>query len=110
MGAIRHVYILGAGFSVPLGGPLFDDLLSKNSCVTDRLENCNSPGAVALGEMHLGMKTLSKRFPKWNAEQWIEAIASIECDPTSNLSTSIVSNLAGNSRISARRCPRHVRF
>ncbi len=30
MSSIRHVYLLGAGFGVPLGGPLFTQLLSDN--------------------------------------------------------------------------------
>ncbi|MFN7874407.1 MAG: hypothetical protein ACK5PB_03760 [Pirellula sp.] len=28
---VKHVYILGAGFSVPLGGPLFNELFSRAS-------------------------------------------------------------------------------
>lgn len=30
MAKLRHTYILGAGFSFPLGGPLFNDLLSRH--------------------------------------------------------------------------------
>lgn len=29
MSELRHVYILGAGFSMPLGGPSFNQLISN---------------------------------------------------------------------------------
>lgn len=78
---MKHVYILGAGFSRPLGGPLFNDLLSKVpfdevsteffSLSDNEMSRCISSAGQRITEIRL------KGLFASNAEELLEQLDSL---------------------------------
>lgn len=103
-GPVRHVYILGAGFSLPLGGPLFGDLLSmrlkalydyKFSAVPP---DCNQEyWNLVRGFPRIIMQALEHEHGvsplQLNAEEILE-YAELLCSHESNFLTNQIFNLA----------------
>jgi hypothetical protein len=90
----RHVYILGAGFSYAMGGPLFTELLTQQ--MTQRTANLNLSGLETLPhhlkEMYSSIPTIFENltrtsenpvyrgsYPGMNVEQFVE-----RCDAAAN--------------------------
>lgn len=80
----KHVYILGAGFSRPLGGPLFTDLITMEywNCHSDvpiptTLRNC-------LEEFHLATRDIDLELgtSRMNAEELISLLDWCSRNPT----------------------------
>jgi len=74
---VNHVYILGAGFSRPMGGPLFTDLMSLPIRYDlGKFEHHNDPLvqrlAQAVNEISLAYRVLMKDKYFLNAEHFLE--------------------------------------
>lgn len=99
MGGLKHVYIIGAGFSMPLGGPSFNDLISgrEQPLVRKTLTESISkslPSAIILSKMEkilLGIwKSIGRSSSLVNTEELLEIIDSCESSPSSITATEVM--------------------
>ena len=79
MTEFRHVYILGSGFSIPLGGPTFNNLISQaeQSAVDEIVGSSAQSSHVLFRELPLKVKelwTVLGRNGEVNLEELLEAI------------------------------------
>lgn len=75
---IRHVYILGAGASIPLGGPSFNQLLTANPIVQRLLsfeeEQQQTPEIKFIRNVHRSMKGLCACFGMDSEQKDVEQL------------------------------------
>lgn len=110
MAGLKHVYIIGAGFSMPLGGPSFDQLISRreeafviSQCgAEDRTPNENL--LLRLNEL---VETIweamgrtpdrAGRFQDANIEEILEVVDYCEGKPDSTIAKSLEKAIFGRS-------------
>ena len=90
---VRHVYIFGAGASMPLGGPSFNQLLSDSVLVRHALQGINLPNRLDfVASLHTCIPGLYKLFGiegDRDVEQVLERLDYCEANPSNAIAKEV---------------------